>query len=555
MRLSKVPVGAIALAALALLALPGGFRGGRAESAPMAADPAAACASLSGTVVSAHQFSLPTSGARIASATFQVASGAGAGASPEYCKVLAKIAPVDPRSQPITVELNLPSKWNGKVVQMGGSGLNGSLITAVGPGPGANAQPAPLSIGYATFGSDGGHSVANPFDADGQTAAFLNDEVLANFAGDQLKKARDFAVAVIRLRYGKGPRRTYFVGASGGGREALNVAQKWGADYDGAISYYPAAGGVPLIVALGRDSRALAEPGAYPDPAKQALLHQAVVAACDAADGVVDGIVSNPAICKFNVASLRCPAGGDGGDTCLSDRQIAALNVMSTDLHLNYSLASGETGISGYRVFRGVDLTTRFLGLGASPPTPPPLARTEPIHYILFNVAVRGMITRDPNTNPLDFDPENPGAWTSRMSQLSSILKSSQPDLSRFARHGGKLILVHGKDDSLIPVGWSESYYRDVEKTMGTAVTDGFMRFYTVPGYGHGSGAFNVDWDSLTALDHWVETGVAPSEPVAIDINPPDGGRSRPLCRYPTWPRYNGTGDINNASSFTCARS
>jgi feruloyl esterase len=531
-------------AMLAPFALALGLLGGAtAESAPMSADPASACSALAGVVVSARQIGLPTSGGRVVSATFQAT----------YCKVLARIAPVDPHAQPITVQLNLPNAWNGKAVQMGGGGLDGFLVTADGPGPGANAQPTPLSLGYATFGSDGGHSVANPLDADGQTAAFMNDEVMANYGGVQLKKTHDLAIALIRLRYGTAPRRTYFIGGSEGGREALIVAQRWGEDYDGAVAYYPAAGGVPMVAAFGRDARALAAPGAYPNPAKQALLHRAVVAACDAADGAVDGIVSNPAGCSFDVASLRCPTGGDEGDACLSDAQIAALKVMSTDVRLTYPLATGETGFAGFHVFQGVDLTARISGLGASAPTPPPLTPTQPIHYMFFDVFVRGMVMRDASANPLAFDPENPGAWTARMSQLSTVLDLPQSDFSRFSRHGGKLILLHGNDDSLIPIGWSENYYRSVVRTMSAPAVDGFLRFYTVPGYGHGLGVFTVDWDSLSALDHWVETGAAPGAPIATDLNPAGHGRTRPLCRYPTWPRYNGSGDISAAGSYSCA--
>jgi feruloyl esterase len=527
--------------------------GSGAQAAPKPADPAAACAALSKVTVSARQIGLPTSGAKVISATFSPAGGTGAKATVEYCKVLAQIAPADPHGEPITLQLNLPSAWNGKAVQMGGGGLDGQLVTAEGPGPGANAQPTPLTAGYATFGSDGGHSVPGPFDADGQAKAFTNDEVLANYGGAQLKKTHDFALAVIKLRYGKAPKRTYFVGGSEGGNEALAVAQRWGDEYDGAISYYPAAGGVPLVVALGRDARAFAAPGAYPGPAKQALLHKAVVAACDAADGAADGIVSNPGACQFNVATLRCPTGGDEGDGCLSDAQIAALKVMDADVHLSYPLASGQTGIAGYHVFRGVDLTAYISGLGGSAPAPGPLTQTTPIHYMFFNVFVRGFLMRDLAANPLAFDPENPGTWAPRMSQISSLIGSPRPDLSKFSRHGGKLILVHGNDDSLIPVGWSEAYYQDVVKTMGAGAVDRFVRFYTVPGYGHGLGVFTVDWDSLTALDRWVETGAAPNAPVAMDVGPAHRGRTRPLCRYPAWPKYSGAGDINSAASYTCA--
>ena len=538
----------LASAALALTMF-----GAKCQAAPQTPKPVAACAALSNVVISAEQIGLPTSGGRVVSATLSAAGGTKA--SPEYCKVLAQIAPVDPHSQLITVQLNLPTAWNGKAVQMGGGGLDGLLVTAEGPGPGANAQPTPLSVGYATFGSDGGHSVANPFDADGQTKAFMNDEVLANYGGAQLKKTHDLAIALIKLRYGESPKRIYFVGGSEGGNEALAVAQRWGEEYDGAVSYYPAAGGVPLVAALGRDARALAAPGAYPNPAKQALLHKAVVAACDAADGAADGIVSDPRACHFDVATLRCAAGDDEGDACLSDAQIAALKVIDEDLHLNYPLASGETGIAGYHVFQGVDLTARISGLGASAPAPGPLAQTEPIHYVFFNVFVRGFVMRDANANALAFDPENPGAWASRMSQISAIIGSSRPDLSKFSRHGGKLILVHGNDDSLVPVGWSEAYYRGVVQSMGAAAVDGFMRFYTVPGYGHGLGVFTVDWDSLTALDRWVESGSAPSAPVVTDVSPATLGRTRPLCRYPAWPRYNGSGDINAAGNYSCVTS
>jgi len=211
---------------LAVVALALTMFGARSQAATQTTEPAAACATLSNVVISSEQIGLPTSGGRVVSATLSAAGGTKAGL--EYCKVLAQIAPVDPRSQPITVQVNLPTAWNGKAVQMGGGGLDGLLVTAEGPGPGANAQPTPLSIGYATFGSDGGHRVANPFDADGQTKAFMNDEVLANYGGAQLKKTHDLAMALIRLRYGKAPRRTYFVGGSEGGNEALAVAQRWG---------------------------------------------------------------------------------------------------------------------------------------------------------------------------------------------------------------------------------------------------------------------------------------------------------------------------------------
>jgi feruloyl esterase len=182
-----------------------------------------------------------------------------------------------------------------------------------------------------------------------------------------------------------------------------------------------------------------------------------------------------------------------------------------------------------------------------------PLAPGQPIHDKFYDIFVRGWLLRDSHANSLEFDPENPGTRESRMSDLSSVLRATQPDLSTFQSHGGKLILVHGNDDSLIPVGWSQDYYESVVKKMGAAKVDGFVRFYTVPGYGHGVGPFMVDWDSLSALDHWVENGAAPADPIATDVNPANRGRTRPLCRYPMWPKYNGSGDIDSAANFSCA--
>jgi len=227
---------------------------------------------------------------------------------------------------------------------------------------------------------------------------------------------------------------------------------------------------------------------------------------------------------------------------------------MIADVRLNYPLASGETGIAGFNVFQGVNLTVPLSGLGAAAPSPAPMAPAAPLLAKFYDIFVRGWVLRDQKANALDFDAEHPGRWTSRMSALSAIMHTAEPDLAGFSGHGGKLILVHGDDDALIPVGWSEDYYRSVVARMGAGTVNGFVWFYTVPGYGHGAGTFVVDWDSLSALDRWVETGAAPAEPIAADANPAGAGRTRPLCRFPSWPRYKGAGDINQAASFACAK-
>ncbi len=513
-------------------------------------DTAAACQELGRTAVASAEIALPTRGAIVLSSALQTASAAPL--RPEYCKVLLQIASVDTSAPPINVQVNLPTNWNKKAVHFGGGGFDGFLVTGEDNVPGTYTAPTPLSSGYATFGSDGGHSDNDPSSTEAGVQSFLNDEVIANYAGDQLKKTRDIAISIIKKRYGTSPAKTYFVGQSGGGREALIVTQRFGTDYDGVISYFPAAGGVPLLLNFGRVTRALASPGAYPNVAKQRLLHSAVTTTCDGADGAIDGIISNPQACTFNVASIRCSSGGDEGDGCLSDAQIAALDVMSKDLEIPYSLASGEKSDSGYNVYKGVDLTALASGLGTAPPSSKPILTIQPGHNFFSDIFYRGILTRDPGANSLSFDPYSPGVYQARLSYLSTRFYTGNPDLSTFKEHGGKLIVIHGKDDSLIPVGSSSAYYTSVVSKMGIENVDNFMRYFEVPGFGHGGGSFVVNWDSLSALDSWVENGTSVDNPIVSDVNPATMGRTRPLCKFPSWPKYYNAGDINSASSYTC---
>jgi feruloyl esterase len=165
---------------------------------------------------------------------------------------------------------------------------------------------------------------------------------------------------------------------------------------------------------------------------------------------------------------------------------------------------------------------------------------------------VRLAIMRDPNFNSLNFDPENPGPWAGRVSELSALMDASS-DLSRFVARGGKLLMAHGTADVLVSTRSTAFYYQKLQAQFGPAGVDSFARYYEVPGYGHAvSTHFNATWDSLTALEQWAEKGVAPRNQITTDtLGVP--GRKRPLCNYPSWPRYKGSGDVNAAESFTCA--
>ena len=193
---------------------------------------AATCPELLGREIPAQAIGLPTSGARVTAAT-QVAAG---GSAPQtfgaYCDVSAEIRPVDPAAPAIRMRLVLPEQWNRKAMMFGGGGYNGTVPNVAGNVPaGPLDQPTPLGRGYAVFGSDSGH-VADP----ASPGSFAwNDEALANYAHDALKKTRDTAVYLIEQRYGATPERSYFAGGSPGGREALAVVQQWPTDFHGAI--------------------------------------------------------------------------------------------------------------------------------------------------------------------------------------------------------------------------------------------------------------------------------------------------------------------------------
>ncbi|WP_408403504.1 tannase/feruloyl esterase family alpha/beta hydrolase [Paraburkholderia aspalathi] len=542
---------------------------GNNSIAPPAATPLS-CAQLAGKTVPASSIGLPTTGATVTAATTIPASGTGAQATGEYCLVSGAINPVDPAAPQIKFQIAMPTVWNNKIMMFGGGGYDGTIPAPTGNVPaGPTAQPTPLGRGYATFASDSGHQANALGSEDGSFG--VNDEAVQNFSGDALKKTRDAAVYLIDARYAvKAPKRAYFAGGSSGGREALAVVQRWPQDWDGSIVLYPAWAAASLDLQFGRITRALAAPGAYLDQAKRKALLNAVLAACDTLDGVADGLISNVAACNttFNPATatvngtaLRCAGGADTGDTCLSDAQISALNVYNTPITFGYPLASGETQYPGFNVY-GADLgvanasalqpTVTTLALGTSQPASP-MPTTAPYLSVFWDQWIRYFVTRDSNYNSLTVDPQNPGSLQARISQLTGLQDVNKTDLSAFNARGGKILMAHGMADALVSTRSTEQYYQRLQATMGASAVANFVRFYEIPGYGHAvSTVYNASWDSLTTLENWVENGVTPpAQTVADTAGVP--GRTRPLCEYPGFPRYNGSGDVNAASSFTCA--
>ncbi|SAK86254.1 tannase and feruloyl esterase [Caballeronia fortuita] len=507
------------------------------------------CAALAAMAIPASSIGAPTSGAKIATATLVQTSG-------EYCQVNGAIAPVDPAAPAINFQVNLPTNWNHKSLHYGGGGFDGTLITGVAALDMApTGAPTPLASGYATFGDDSGHQSSSI--TNGSFAA--NDEALANYGGLSLKKTHDVAMLLIKKRYAQMPAKSYFFGSSTGGRDGLTEIQRWPGDYDGIVVNRPALNytGLRLSnVVLGR-ALYLRNGAGWLDVAKTGLLQNAVMKECDTLDGVADGIISNVDACKLHalkvLASVRCPGGKDAGDSCLSDPQLATVVTIASPLLLPYPLANGVHRYAGYNILAGSvfagPFTTRDLGESKTPSNP--ASKHDANQWVTGDQWVKFFVTRVPTFDSLTFDPYDPATYRSRVQTVSALSDATNTDVGAFAAKGGKIIMTHGLADEIVSTDSSTDYYNGLLERYGRGKVDDFVRFYLMPGVGHGTGPFHPAIDSLSALDRWVESGTAPETLQMSDLNTATLGRTRPLCRYPAWPRFVG-GDVNDATSFAC---
>jgi hypothetical protein len=509
------------------------------SQAPLLATTASACQALENFSVPSSAIGLPSNGAVVRKARFVTQDGAG-GSS--FCEVDGAIRPVDPQAPDIQFNLALPARWNGKALHLMGGGYDGVVVKGSSPVVGADRLPTPLQRGYAAFGSDSGHSITVPDWA-------LNDEALENFAGNQLRKTRDAAVAVMVRYFGRAPERTYSAGGSGGGREALYVADRWPALYDGVISFFPVWSAVGAFTGWISSAQAVSSPGHWSNPAKQQLISRAVIAKCDGLDGLRDAIVGNIAACRFDPASLRCK--GADSNECLTDAQIAAVRRgYGTAGRLPYPLS--------HQVTSYVAMNTLNAGavprMGTMPPKAP-VTKNMAFGAWIADPFVRYFVTRNPGTNVFNFRMNADAETRARMRYLSSRM-DVDPTMRGFVAKGGKVLIVHGNVDQLNSADWSDEFFRRFVSAHGRPSAGNHLRYYRVPGYDHGtgfSGGFQVEADTLTALEQWVENGVAPRDLVAKDTGEANSGRTRPLCEYPRFPRYRGSGNPNSAANWSCA--
>ena len=500
---------------------------------------------------------------------------AAAGAAPAYCSVDGVIAPVDTAatSRAINFRVVFPAQWNRRGAHLGGGGFNGSIPNLTG-GP-----DSPLARGFATYGSDSGHqqagrgAAANPSSDDW----VLNDEAMKNLGYAQMKKTHDAAMVLIERVYRQRPRYNYYIGTSQGGREALTVAQRYPADYDGIVANVPIVSFSTLMLAP-ELIRIQEKPVAnWVTPAKINAIRGEFMRQCDRLDGAVDGIINNYLACRaiFDVregaknrrpwAAKRCannvdPAPEDtSAAACLTDGQISTLEFVYSRYPFATPLAHGVKSFGMWVPGTdpggsGLIANTRWRGQEGA-------AANAAMHTHLGVLGVTGFLMQNVSANPLDY--VEGGMWDKRRVAISQDLDGTDPDMNAFAKRGGKAIITIGTNDSLASPGAQLDYYQAVLDKMGRSAVDRFARLFVMPQAGHGlSGqSYNTDgdgrsvtpapipnaFDRLTLLMNWTERNEAPGMSVVVTA----GAKSLPLCSYPTYPHYT-SGDTSIAASYTC---
>lgn len=531
-------------------------------------EPAVACAELAKLTISADAMELPAGPTSIDSAVIVAASPVAIAprgptpaaritpALPEYCRVIGRIAPRDPNAPPIRFQVNLPLKWNGRAVQFGGGGFNGTLVTGLGLPPAQRFDtPGPLALGYATYGTDSGHETKQ---GESPAAFALNDEAFVNFAHAAYKKVRDAAGIVMRRAYGRHVEFVYFVGSSEGGREALTMAQRYPDDFDAVFARVPVINWTALNHASAR-SGIIAMGDAWLSPAHVKLVHDAVLAQCDTADGTADGLIANPVACKAkaDLATLRCKEGA-APDTCLNEKQIAAVTTLRSPYRFSFPLANGMREYPGFGV--SGEATTAFgptggwgaWWTGSIAPTMPP-KQGNGIAWIYGAAGMRYVFARDPELDVTKYRPED---HKKRVLEVSSLMDSTNPDLSRFRARGGKLVILEYMADYAQSPYAGINYFESVRKRMGAGTVASFARLYVAPGVDHvGNGAPGLV-DMLKLISEWAEQEKAPGALEVVEMTveeKPQVKRALPLCQWPQWPKYK-SGDPKLAASFECSR-
>ena len=471
---------------------------------------------------------------------------------PAFCRVEGVIAPTE--DSEIHFAVWMPTKgWNGKFRGVGNYGFAGQIEF----GDMAEA----IRRGYSAASTDTGHRGGDTDPA----WALKHPEKVADFGYRAIHEMTVKAKAIIRSFYGQAPQWSYFEGSSNGGREALIEAQRFPEDYDGILAGAAPISGTNLLTAALYNT--YPSPAAYIPASKIPAISAAVLSACDALDGISDGILNDPRQCHFDPSALRCQ--GAESDGCLTSAQVSQLKKIYAGLRNS----KGEQLFPGYMP-GGEEGEDGWAGWIIGP------ARGQGGITIYALNYFRDMVVENPAWNFRSVSPEHAAQMADE--KTGRAVNATDPNLRRFRARGGKLIIYHGWSDPGIPALSTINYYDSLVANMGLQETGGFVRVYLAPGMHHaflgpGPNFFGqVDLVSLggpadaptptdpqhnisSALVQWVENGVAPGPIIATkyvnDLDPSQGVKmTRPLCPYPQIAKHKGSGDTNDAANFVCVQ-
>lgn len=438
-------------------------------------------------------------------------------AVPAFCRVALTIAPTS--DSDIKAEVWLPlSGWNGKFQQVGNGGWGGSIQYG--------ALAAALQRGYAAASTDTGHT--------GDTARFAigHPEKLIDFGYRAVHETAVQSKSTIAALYGAAPRLSYFTGCSGGGRQAFMEAQRYPQDFDGIVAGAPGYNRTDQSFQLVTIAQATHKsPESFIPATKYRALHQAAVNACDALDGLKDGLISNPMACRFDPKVVECK--GAESASCLTPAQVESARTVYTPVMNPHT---------GQELFPAPEPGSE-MNWGVTSGGARPLGMSDDLFkYVVF---------QDPNWDFRTLDVARHLELARKID--NGILSPTSPNLKPFADRGGKLIIYHGWGDTNISPRSSVIYHTRLRETLGDRQVDQFVRLYMVPGMAHcGGGEGPNVFDMLTALEQWREQGKPPAEVIASHLTEGHVDRTRPLCPFPQVARYKGTGSSDEAENFAC---
>ncbi len=458
--------------------------------------------------------------------------------TPSFCRLVGVTAPA------VNFEVWLPlSSWNGKYQSVGNGGMAGTISYA--------AMANALRRGYATASTDTGHT-AGPISFDASWASGRPD-LIEDFGHRALHLTTVNAKQVTASFYSAPPNYSYYVGCSKGGQQGLMEAQRYPDDFDGIIAGDPANdwtrfyAGAHLWYSLAM----LADEESYIAPAKLSALGNAVNEACDILDGVKDGILQNPLACNFEPRTLTCPAGTDS-NACLTPKQVSAVE----------KIWSGVKNSAGELIYPGL-VPGAEAARGSWSTWVTGREPYQSLHWRGGEGFFRWFVFDDPDWDFRTFDFDKDLEYA--LEKVGPAVDSNDPDLRPFRDNGAKLIVYHGWSDPDISPLASINYFESVVDVIADDIqaenwqlalesTQDFYRLFMVPGMTHCAGGPGPDsFDALTALENWVEKGIAPQTMVASKIVNDEVVTTRPLCVHPEMAIYDGTGDPDEAASFSCA--